>query len=103
MDKNEFNKLHKQINEDQQKISNFATQALKDYDYLEKNGIFKDFQRLQKPSERQIFIASNEAFKNFLKNFELFRLSTGELVNNYDSMIKKVSGSDVAEPSQVDS
>ena len=103
MDRNEFNNLANEINEDRQKISNFATQAVKDFEYLDKNGIFADLQRLKKPSERQLFIATNERFKSFLKNYELFKLSSGELLNAYDAMIKKVSGSDTVETIQVDS
>jgi hypothetical protein len=99
MEEKEFKELYKNINSIEQKTSDFATEALKDLYYLEANGVIDEFNKLTRPSDRQIFIATNPKFKNFLSNFSLYNFGLSQSVDEYNKLINKLSGSDLVKES----
>lgn len=94
MKKEDFIKLYNETNEQNDKASRFATEALVALKVLQESGIIDDFSKLSTPSQRQSFIATNDAFKKFLKNYELSNVAVGESLETYLQIMNGLSGSD---------
>jgi hypothetical protein len=98
----EFNQLYNAINSANEKTRSFASKAMQDLAYLEENGVFEQFEKLQRPSERATFINTNDRFKSYLSNLSLMTNSLSESVSVANEMMKSSIGLESKLPSQPD-
>jgi hypothetical protein len=98
----EFNQLYNAINSANEKTRSFASKAMQDLAYLEENGVFEQFEKLQRPSERATFINTNDRFKSYLSNLSLMTNSLSESVSVANEMMKSSIGLESKSPSQPD-
>lgn len=89
-----FTQLYNAINESNEKTRSFAQKALQDLVYLEENGVFDQFEKLQRPSERSIFINTNDRFKSYLNNLALMNSSLSESLGSANQMMNNSIGLD---------
>jgi len=95
MKKEDFIKLFNETNEQNDKAARFATEAFISLKYLQDSGIINEFSKLSTPSQRQNFISTNDAFKKFLKNYEMTNISVAESLETYIDILNGVGGSDI--------
>jgi hypothetical protein len=98
----EFNQLYNAINSANEKTRSFASKAMQDLAYLEENGVFEQFEKLQRPSERATFINTNDRFKSYLSNLSLMTNSLSESVSVANEMMKSSIGLESKSSSQPD-
>jgi hypothetical protein len=98
----EFTQLYNEINSANEKTRSFASKALQDLAYLEENGIFDQFEKLQRPSERATFINTNDRFKSYFNNLALMNNSLTESVGAANEMMKSSIGLDLTPSDQKD-
>ena len=89
-----FTQLYNAINDSNEKTRSFAQKALQDLAYLEQNGVFEQFEKLQRPSERATFINTNDRFKSYFSNLALMNNSLSESVSVANEMMKSSIGLD---------
>lgn len=97
-----FTQLYNAINDSNEKTRSFAQKALQDLAYLEENGIFDQFEKLQRPSERATFINTNDRFKSYFNNLSLMNKSLTESVGVANEMMKSSIGLDSIPSDQKD-